>query len=105
MAEANLNNWDGDSVEKKIRNALEDGWQVLDEFEPEPGKPRYGFYTLCLAELDAATHLVRSNVFGTREIFVAELKRLMLQPTKPSRAVSHLQEYNAAQKWWIENLL
>jgi hypothetical protein len=78
---------------------------LLDEFQPEPEKLRYGFYTLCLAELGAATHLVRSDVFGTREIFIAELKRLEVHPTKPSRVVSDLQEYNAAQKWWIENLL
>jgi len=51
--------------------------------------------------LDAATQFVKPEFFASREAFLAELRRLMIEPTTPSRAVPSIQEYQGAQRRWL----
>jgi hypothetical protein len=61
-----------------------------------------GFYVVCVGGLDAATHFVKPESFASRAVFLAELRRLMIEPTLPSRPVPSIEEYQRAQKRWLE---
>jgi hypothetical protein len=97
--------WDAVSEEKAWRDTAERGRLAQDQLEQKCGDAKYGFYTLCLAELDAVVYFARPECFTTRSVFLAELRRLMTEPTAPSRPVPSLTEYQHGQKFWLEFMI
>jgi hypothetical protein len=55
----------------------------------------------CVGGLDAATHFTKPEYLLNRAAFVAELRRLMIEPTAPSRPVPSVEEYQRAQRRWL----
>jgi hypothetical protein len=49
--------------------------------------------------------MVASGCFSTRASFLAEVRRLISEPTTPSRPVHSLEAYRSAQKWWLESII
>ena len=97
--------WDATAEEKRFRESLERAHRAQNDLGEQLSKSSPDFHLLCVAELDAGSQLVQSGCFSTREAFVAELKRLIAEPTVPSRPVPSLQAYKDSQKWWLESLL
>jgi len=64
-----------------------------------------GFYLNLLAEFDAAVHFTRPECFVSRAAFVAELRRLMIEPPTPSRPVPSLEEYQHAQRTLLQSAI
>ncbi len=77
------------------------GTDAIAGFNARPG----GFYINCLSALDAATHFVKPESFVSYAAFVAELRRLMIEPTEPSRPVQSVAEYQRAQRHWLEQVI
>jgi hypothetical protein len=94
--------WNPEAQEKRWRDALTTARFGQDQLEPKLGAPQSNFYVLCLAELDAGTYFTKPEFFASQAAFVDVLRRLMAEPTSPSRPVPDLQAYQAAQKWWLE---
>jgi hypothetical protein len=65
--------------------------------------PTSSFYVLCLAETDAISSFRAPECFSSRAAFVTELRRLIAEPTTPSRPVPSVQAYRDSQKWFLEN--
>ncbi len=97
--------WDPAVEESAWRDTAERGRQGQDLLERKCGSAKSGFYTLCLAELDAVVHFTRPECFISRSAFVAELRHLLAESTTPSRPVPSLDEYQRAQQFWLEFLI
>jgi hypothetical protein len=97
--------WDAAAEEAKWRQSMEKGHKFLERLGEQFSKSNPDFYVLSLAELDAANHFTRPACFSSREAFIRELKRLIGEPTEPSRVVPSVQAYRDSQKWWLESLL
>ena len=97
--------WDPAVEEKKWRQSMESGLKAQDQLGEQLSKSSPDFHLLCLAELDAGIHLLRPQYFSSRATFVAQLRRLIAQPTTPSRPVPSIQAYRDSQKWWLESMI
>jgi hypothetical protein len=64
-----------------------------------------GFYLNLLSEFDAAVQFTRPECFVSRAAFVAELRRLMIEPPAPSRPVPSVEEYQRAQRVLLESTI
>lgn len=99
------NCWDAAAEEMRWRESLESGRKVQESLGGHLEKSSPDFNLLCLAELDAGTHLLRAEYFVSRAVFVTQLRRLIAEPTEPSRPVASIQAYRDSQKWWLESML
>jgi hypothetical protein len=63
------------------------------------------FYHLCLAELDALRCFTRPECLSSRAAYIAELKRLLAEPTTPSCPILSTELYQAKQRWWLASLI
>ena len=94
--------WDAAAEEKSWRQSAASARRGQDMLEHKPGATTSDFYVLCLSELDAVNCFARSECFVSRAAFVAELRRLLVEPTAPSRPVPSVEAYQHAQKFWLE---
>ncbi len=76
-----------------------------DAIEQKGGLNTSGFYVACVGGLDAATHFTKPKYFVSRAAFVSELRRLLTEPTAPSRAVPSVEEYHRAQGRWLQGII
>jgi hypothetical protein len=60
------------------------------------------FSHLCLAEFDAVSQMRIPECCSSRATMIAELRRLLSEPTSPSLDVSDADAYRASQKAWLE---
>ena len=97
--------WDGVEEEKRLRKSLQKAKLNHAEQADERLKISLRCYLVHLADMDLVSHLVQSECFSTRETFLGELRRLMVEPTAPSIMVPSLEEYREAQRWWLERML
>jgi hypothetical protein len=97
--------WDAALEEKTWRETVESARRGQDMMEQKAGAKTSDFYVLCLSELDAVDCFIRPECFVSRAAFVAELRRLMVEPTTPSRPVPSVEEYQRAQKFWLEFMI
>ena len=93
--------WDPVAEEKSWREELQIMRHGADAIERKFGHSTTGFYLACVAALDAATEFVKPEFFVSRAAFIAELRRLMIEPTPPSRAFPRFVEYQGAQRRWL----
>jgi hypothetical protein len=63
------------------------------------------FSILCLAEADAVRQLRIPECCYSRVAMISELRRLVAEPTSPSRPVASVEAYRASQKSWLEWLI
>ena len=96
--------WDAAAEEKWWREELEMMRAGANAIEQKGGLTTSGFYMACVGGLDAAAHFTKRESFGSRGAFVAELRRLMTEPTAPSLPVPSLVEYQRAQRRWLEQI-
>lgn len=96
--------WDAAAEQQRWRKSLETAEKMQDKFGDAP-KGASGFILLCLAELDAGIRLGQSEYFSSRAAFLAEVRRLIAEPTTPSRPVASIEGYRASQKLWLEFIL
>ena len=96
--------WDATAEEKRWRASTETAQKVQDKFGDAP-EGSSGFILLCLAELDAGIRLLQTDCFSSRAAFLAEVRRLIAEPTTPSRSVASIEGYKASQKQWLEFIL
>jgi hypothetical protein len=96
--------WNAAAEEKQWRASLETARQMQEKFGNAP-EISSGFILLCLAQLDAGMRLLQSDCFSSRATFLAEVRRLIAEPTMPSRSVASIEGYNASQKQWLELIL
>ena len=96
--------WDAISEEKSWRESLERARRAQDLFK-KTGADASGFYVLCLSELDAGVQLSKPEYFMSRAAFVAECRRLLVEPTIPSRPVPSVEGYQRAQRFWLEFII
>ena len=96
--------WDAAAEEKKWRDDLH-GMRHGTNGVEKAGLHTSDFYTACMAALDAATQFTKPQFLVTRAAFVAELRRLMIQPTTPSRPVANIDKYDRVQRRWLEDLI
>jgi hypothetical protein len=94
--------WDADLQEKRWRSSLEKGRQAVDQLGPKLVTSSPGFYVLCLAEVDAVGAFHSPECFASRSTFIAELERLIAEPTEPSRPVPSIQAYIESQRWFLQ---
>lgn len=97
--------WDATQEEKKWRESLQSGRDALNQHGDQLSKSSPDFFLLCLAELDAGSQLARAEYFATRATFLAQLRRLTAEPTRPSRPVPSIEAYRESQKWWLESMV
>jgi hypothetical protein len=97
--------WDSVAEQKKWLSAIERARKFQEQLDQHVPTPVSGFHLLCVAELDAGSSLASSACFASRETFFTELRRLIAEPTTPSRPVASIQAYRDAQKWWLESLI
>ena len=97
--------WDAAAEERKWRESMERGRKAREGLDEQLSKSSPDFHLLCLAELDAGGHLLRPEYFSTRVVFVAQLRRLIAEPTAPSRPVPSIEAYRDSQKWWLESMI
>ena len=97
--------WDSAAEEKSWRETVETARRGQDMLEQKAGGKISDFYILCLSELDAAVRFTRPDCFVSRAAFVAELQRLMVEPTTPSRPVPSVEGYQRAQRYWLEFMI
>jgi hypothetical protein len=97
--------WDAAAEEKKWRESLKQARKAQDEVAGKLSSSSSGFYLLCLAELDAGGQLLTGDCFSSRARFVAQLRRLMAEPSTPSEPVPSIQAYRDSQRWWLESLI
>lgn len=96
--------WDAITERDRWRSSLEAAKQVQDKFGNASGGAS-GFVLLCLAELDAGIQLLETDCFASRAAFFAEVRRLIDEPTVPSRLVASIDTYRTCQKQWLEFIL
>ena len=96
--------WDAAAEEKWWREELESMKHGADALE-QKGLNTTGFYVACLGGLDAATHFTKPKYFASRATFVAELRRLVTEPTAPSRTVLSVEEYQRTQGRWLKGTI
>lgn len=101
---ATNDDWDAASEEKSWRESMENARRGQDIFK-KTGADASDFYVLCLSELDAGVHLSKSEHFVNRAAFVAECRRLLAEPTTPSRPVPSVEGYRRAQRFWLEFII
>jgi hypothetical protein len=94
--------WDAAAEEKWWREELD---MMRHGTSAIAGCKTNGFYTACLGGLDAATHFTKPECFVSRVAFVAELRRLVTDPTAPSRPVPSLERYQQAQGRWLQVII
>jgi hypothetical protein len=99
------NVWDAAAEEKTWREELEITRQGADAIEQKAGFKTSSLYIACVGGLDAATHFTKPEYFVSRAAFVAELRRLMIEPTAPSRPVPSVEEYQRTQRRWLEQIV
>lgn len=97
--------WDGNAVKEQLCKSLANAEDAQARLGEQLSKSSPDFYHLCLAELDAGHNILRSECFETRATFLAGLRRLISEPTSPSRPVQSLQAYREKQKYWLEQLI
>jgi hypothetical protein len=97
--------WDAAAEEKYWREELEMMRHGADAIEQKAGLKTSGFYIACVGGLDAATHFTKPEYFVSREAFVADLRRLMIEPTAPSRPVPSVEDYQRSQRRWLERIM
>jgi hypothetical protein len=97
--------WDAAAEEKWWRGELEMMGYGADAIEQEAGLNTSGFYVACIGGLDAAFQFTATKYFVSRAEFVAELRRLVTEPTAPSRPVPSVAEYQRAQRCWLEDII
>src|SRR5687768_2013071 len=56
------------------------------------------FYDLCLAEYEVRKHLLAADCFSSREVLLAELRRLLTEPVVPSSLPCRADRYLECQK-------
>ena len=97
--------WDSAAEEKWWREELEMMRHGADAIEQKGGLNTSGFFVACVGGLDAATHFTKPEYFVSRAAFVAELRRLRTEPTAPSRPVPSVEDYQRAQRRWLEDII
>jgi len=97
--------WDPVAEQKRWCTSIEHARQLQEKLDKEVHTPLSGFLLLCLAELDAGNCLVASGCFSSRAAFLAEVRRLIAEPTTPSRSVLSLEAYRSSQKWWLGSII
>jgi hypothetical protein len=98
--------WDPVAEEKFWRETLIDHRAGLEAIEQKLSSfGSSGFYLNLLAEFDAAVHFTRPECFVSRAAFVAELRRLMVEPPAPSRPLPSVQDYQRAQRNTLESTI
>jgi hypothetical protein len=97
--------WDAAAQEKWWREELEMMRHGADAIEQKGGLNTSGFYIACVGGLDAVTYFTRPKYFVSRAAFVAELRRLVTEPTAPSRPVPSVEEYQRAQGRWLQGII
>jgi hypothetical protein len=96
--------WDAVSEEKSWRESMENARHGQNMFT-KAGADASSFYVLCLSELDAGVHLSKPECFVSRAEFVAECRRLLIEPTTPSRPVPSIEGYQRAHRFWLEFII
>jgi hypothetical protein len=96
--------WDAAAEQKRWRAALERGRKVQD-WLGDASKPLSDFIVLCLAEMDAGERLSQLDCFSSRAAFLAEVRKLIVEPTAPSHPVPSIEVYRDAQKQWLEFII
>ncbi len=92
--------------EERCREQIDAGRRALDHLDTESqGRIRSDIYIVFLAEFDAVLCYGRPECVASRAAFVAELKRLMVEPTAPSRPVHDLERYQHAQRSWLQYMM
>ena len=97
--------WDAAAEEKRLHESLQRARRAHGELGGQLSKSSPAFHLLSVAELDAGDRIIHSGCFATRSELVAELRRLIAEPTTPAHPVPDLQAYRASQKWWLESML
>ena len=97
--------WDAALEEKSWRETVESARRGQDMLEQKAGGKTSDFCILCLSELDAVVEFARPECLASRAAFVAELRRLMLEPTTPSRPVPSIEAYQDSQRFWLEFMI
>jgi hypothetical protein len=97
--------WDAAAEERHWREELEMMRHGADAIEQKAGLKNTGFYIACVGGLDAAIHFTKPERFVSRAAFVTELRRLVTEPTAPSRPVPSVVEYQRAQRRWLEGII
>ena len=85
----------GPSYERLKQSFLQSGRKCLED----------QLSHLCLAEFDALAHFDLPKCLSSRAAFIAELKRLVAEPTTPSLPVFSEHGYREGQKLWLEWLI
>jgi hypothetical protein len=96
--------WHPVAEEKFWRETLKDHRAGLEAIEQKLGNTS-GFYLYLLSEFDAAVHFTRPECFVSRAAFVAELRRLMVEPSAPSRPIPSVEDYQRAQRNTLESTI
>ena len=99
MPTPHTDSWDAPTQEKRWRNSVENSRRAMAKLEAHPAS---NFTLLCLAETDAISSFHAPECFSSRAAFIAELRRLIAEPTTPSRPVPNVQAYRDSQKWFLE---
>lgn len=97
--------WNPVAEEKTWREELEMMRAGTEAIERKADLITNGFYIACVGGRDAATHFVQPEYFVSRAAFLAELRRLMMEPTTPSRRVPSIAEYQRSQRHWLERIV
>lgn len=97
--------WDSAIEEQTWRETADRARRGQDMLERKAGGKTSDFYVLCLSELDAVVEFTRPECFTSRARFVAELRRLMTEPTTPSRPVPSIEGYQHCQRFWLEFMI
>jgi len=102
--------WDASAEETRWRELAKQAGPSFERFRESLLRSQQGclqdqFSHLCLAEFDALAHLNLPQCLSSRAAFVAELRRLIAEPTTPSLPVLSIEAYREGQKQWLEWLI
>ena len=97
--------WDPAAEEKYWCEEVEIMRHGADAIEQRAGFNTSGFYIACVGGLDAAIRFTKPECFVSRAAFVTELRRLVTEPTAPSRSVPSVAEYQRTQRRWLERII
>lgn len=97
--------WDSAAEEQHWREELEIMRHGATAIEQKADLNTTDFYITVIGGLDAANQFVKPEYFVSRATFVAEIRRLLLQPTAPSRPVSSVEQYQRTQRRWLESVI
>lgn len=98
-------NWDPVAEEKFWHEELQIMQHGADAIERRFGPNTTGFYVVCVGGLDAALEFAKPEFFVSRAAFLAELRRLTIESTTPSRAVPSIEGYQSAQRRWLTSIV